>query len=304
MENNIVSLTVKQLSKAHLQFNLEKENLKFFKSCISQGLIPKGLRSSFNCARDVNDGQFIQEVQAILNNESSRKLDLILKQSLNKFQIIETKYENLKFDLFEHFPTARTLFINMKRKNSRIILLKCKKLKKKLQTLKEEKLAQTDGDLEVSHGSRKVVGNIYIKFNDPFNSNTEPFPLNLDPRRIRAKGLRNHRRNRPHQRNSTNPNTYVPTAQDLAARDPIVLSKQDLHLSEAAKSVCRLGPKTCPTPRGPVNEADHYKDFLQFRESLRWKWFFNKNKKPEEVDNNYVKKPWDTRSDKKSPRCL
>ena len=50
-----------------------------------------------------------------------------------------------------------------------------------------------------------------------------------------------------------------------------------------------------------MNEADHYKDFLQFRESLRWKWFFNKNKKPEEVDNNYVKKPWDTRSDKQAP---
>ena len=34
---------------------------------------------------------------------------------------------------------------------------------------------------------------------------------------------------------------------------------------------------------------------------MRWKWFFNKNKDPEDIEDNYEKKPWDERSKRTAP---
>ena len=71
--------------------------------------------------------------------------------------------------------------------------------------------------------------------------------------------------------------------EDLLERNPIVLSSQDVELSEDAKSLLRKSPKFCPTPRGPIDEKSHYESFLRWRESVRWKWFFNKNKDPNDI---------------------
>ena len=45
---------------------------------------------------------------------------------------------------------------------------------------------------------------------------------------------------------------------------------------------------------------EHYKDFLRFRQSIRWKWFFNKDKDPANIDDDYSPKPWDTRTKKQA----
>ena len=79
------------------------------------------------------------------------------------------------------------------------------------------------------------------------------------------------------------------------------MSSQDVYLSEDAKALMRKSPKFCPTPRGPIDEKGHYEAFLRYRESMRWKWFFNKNKDPNNIDDEYSKKPWDERTKKKAP---
>ena len=38
-----------------------------------------------------------------------------------------------------------------------------------------------------------------------------------------------------------------------------------------------------------------------YRETIRWKWHFNKTKKPEEVDDSYTRKPWEEKTDKQAP---
>ena len=63
----------------------------------------------------------------------------------------------------------------------------------------------------------------------------------------------------------------------------------------------RLGPKTCPTPEGPVDEKALYEGFIRFREGLRWKWFFNKNSSLEEVLDNHTSHPWDEKTDRSAP---
>ena len=79
------------------------------------------------------------------------------------------------------------------------------------------------------------------------------------------------------------------------------MSSQDVVLSEDAKALLRKSPKFCPTPRGPIDEKGHYEAFLRYRETLRWKWFFNKGKDPNNIDDDYQKQPWDTRTEKKAP---
>ena len=46
---------------------------------------------------------------------------------------------------------------------------------------------------------------------------------------------------------------------------------------------------------------EHYKDFLRFPESVRWKWLFNKLKDPTNIDDEFVSKPWDTKTHRKAP---
>ena len=41
--------------------------------------------------------------------------------------------------------------------------------------------------------------------------------------------------------------------------------------------------------------------FLRYRESLRWKWFFLKNEDPNNIEDHYVSRPWDVRTEKRAP---
>ena len=63
----------------------------------------------------------------------------------------------------------------------------------------------------------------------------------------------------------------------------------------------RMGPKTCPTPREPVDEMAQYKSWLKWKENLCWKWHFNKGLKPEDIEDIFVRKPWDTPTDRAAP---
>ena len=75
-------------------------------------------------------------------------------------------------------------------------------------------------------------------------------------------------------------------------------------LSEDAKALLRKSQKFCPTPRGPIDEKGQYEAFLRYRETLRWKWFFNNGCDPDNIDDDYQKKPWDTRTEKKAPVAI
>ena len=44
------------------------------------------------------------------------------------------------------------------------------------------------------------------------------------------------------------------TPEDLAQRDPIILSTQNVVLSEDQKELLRKSQKFVPTPRGPIDE--------------------------------------------------
>ena len=146
---------------------------------------------------------------------------------------------------------------------------------------------------EKNNGSRKQIGQKYIKGGHDGEVLGAPF----------LKYLRKARRNRPHKRNGVqrNDQEYVVTAEDLEDRNPIMASKKDLNISEDSKALYRKGPKLCPTPRRPIDEMEQYKSFLRFQQSVRWKCFFNKNKDPFNIDDEFQSKPCDTCTERSAP---
>ena len=61
---------VRNLSTNFVNLRTELEENKFFRCCISEGLLPKGLRSKFNLARDINDQNFVKEIEIYLDEEA------------------------------------------------------------------------------------------------------------------------------------------------------------------------------------------------------------------------------------------
>ena len=88
------------------------------------------------------------------------------------------------------------------------------------------------------------------------------------------------------------------TAGDLEERNPIIASERAIEISEDAKALYRKGPKFCSTPK---DEMDQYKDFLRLQQSMRWKWFYCKDRDPFNIDDDYEPKPWDTRTERSAP---
>ena len=116
------------------------------------------------------------------------------------------------------------------------------------------------------------------------------------------KNLRKTKRLRPNHRDQEPVNQgFQVTPEDLEERNPIILTSQPVNLSEDVKALLRKSPKFVPTPRRPINEKANYVSFLKWRESMRWKWFHNKNKDPNDIDNDFTKKPWTEGTNKKAP---
>ena len=136
-----------------------------------------------------------------------------------------------------------------------------------------------------------MAGYTYMKQSDKVRGT--PFPTNL----------RLHRRHRKKHDFNCNPDQgYTPTQEELELGNPVILTKKEgFAISEAGNKLCRMGPKTCPTPTQPVDELAQYESFLKWRESMRWAYFFNKDKRPEDVEQTFLKTPWYRKTKRAAP---
>ena len=215
----------------------------FLKSCVSEGLVPDGIKGKLNIAIDVNNQQFIQSLEKEMDFHSSRVLDKVYIHS----QEMEARLEIQQEEMMENL--RRTVSENeiqgfikhMKREHKNSVLQNKNRLKKKLINLRAEK---SSGRLppEWSRGSTRVKGFRYVREHLGAQEGAR-FPQNLHP----------HRRNRPHRSRYAVRPQHIITEEELAARDPLILTKDsNFKLPAARKELIRLGPKTCPTPEGPV----------------------------------------------------
>ena len=172
------------------------------------------------------------------------------------------------------------LFNQMKTGNGLVIQREHKKFATKLANLKNQKQSNNSG-FRVSRGSRRMNTLKYKRKENNGELLAAPFPKNRDQEPVNQ--------------------GFQVTPKDLEERDPIILTSQPVNLSEDVKALLRKSHKFVPTPRRPINEKASYVSFLKWRESMRWKWFHNKNKDPNDIDNDFTKKPWTEGTNKKAP---
>ena len=261
--------------------------LKFFNSCKSSKIIPRGLIIEKNLATHVNDEAFIKDFTDSLDEASSRGFDKIIE----KYEYSKIKMEEELDDLDSQLGVSRTersrIENNVKAANA--------SLRVKLTNKYLAQVRQVEDDdntpFTLSHGSRKVKGSKYIP----------PKYCNCNKKRIRPHRLPRVRRRRK------NVTRYGPAREALkdiieaeqAKRDPINLT--DFELTEDMKDVLRLGATFAPTPTQPINIYKLYVDFNKWADNLHWHYLFNH--KDLDQEDNFVKTPWHKPTDRKAPRA-
>ena len=86
-----------EVSNLYLKCRRQKLKSEFFRSCVSEGLIPNGVKGKFNLAMDVNNQDFVQSIEEEMDFHSSRILDLLLIHS----QVLEGQLEAQQNDFIQ-----------------------------------------------------------------------------------------------------------------------------------------------------------------------------------------------------------
>ena len=261
---------------------------------MSEGLLPRGLQISFNLANYVNNQNLVKQIQGVIDDSNSRLFDLVYEKSQEEEDEILNRIESLKVEAIRVAGPNQgsTTFNQVKTCNGVVIQKEAKKFSAKLLNLRRS-FGSQDSNFRRSKGSRYIRALRYKRKASNGEYQGAPFPKNKRKSAI-------NRAHHPMQQ-ETNCQEYQVTPEDLVERDPIILSAQNVDLSEDAKALMRKSKKFCPTPMGPIDEKSHYVGFLRWRESMRWKWFFNKGKDPDDIEDDYQPKPWNKRTERRAP---
>ena len=125
---------LENIRKSFQKMSEERHIVKFLNSCVSEGLIPYGLRNPFNLANDVNNRDFVMEVQNECDLKSSRLLDIFLKQRNLCLETASKTYFNILHEAEKNLD--RRTISNVKRDATQETERRATKLKKKLIQLK------------------------------------------------------------------------------------------------------------------------------------------------------------------------
>ena len=83
------------ITSQYLKIQNQMSKSKFMKSCISEGLLPNGVRGNFSLAMDVNNFDLVQSIEEEMNFHSSRVLDMIYIHSQELEYRLEIQLQNL-----------------------------------------------------------------------------------------------------------------------------------------------------------------------------------------------------------------
>ena len=126
------------VSSAYLSSRMQYERVKFFRSCVIERLIPRGMRVKLNLAGSVNDFELVRNIENVLSKESSKQLDLLYLSSQNDLTKLKNQYDDQKEMLSREVRKTdfKHIVIQIKRENHYIIHLKNVELKRKLEALR------------------------------------------------------------------------------------------------------------------------------------------------------------------------
>ena len=195
--------------KLHFKLSSMQIKSKFLNSCISEGLIPNGFRLRFNLAFNTKNINLSKNIENLLNENSSRTLDLVYSQCVEEVYELESAYELESERLRETVTNRRDwsrMMLECKRENADALEFKKKQLKRKLANLRNEKQAGQEQEICRRARSVRLSGFKYIKEEDSGFRKVAPFPRNLRPQR----------RNRPHREKRQPRSQFVASQEELS----------------------------------------------------------------------------------------
>ena len=121
-----------------------QQNNRFLRSCISEGLIPKGIRVNFNLAKFVNDENLIHSLQDIIDEANSRVLDLVYDKNIDEEEKLLNRLEGLKESAINEAGEVegRSVFNQMRTSNGLVIQKENRKFSAKLARLRIQKIGR------------------------------------------------------------------------------------------------------------------------------------------------------------------
>ena len=132
-----------RVAKSYVKSRIQMQKSNFLKSCISEGLLPKGVKMKFNLAMNVNDEELVAEIENSLDLASSRLLDSLYIDSQRLERQLELEYEEsvaqLRSVCLEE--AVRRILLQIKQNKRTKIEKREETLKRKLIKLKNEKRA-------------------------------------------------------------------------------------------------------------------------------------------------------------------
>ena len=131
---------------------------KFLFSCMSEGVIPKGLRINFQLAKFVNDENFVSSLQNLLEDSNSRILEMLYEKISSKEEEIISRVEALRDEAINVIgeQEGQLLFNQMRTGNGLVVQKENKKFATKLTKLKNQKQSAVNTGFRVSGGSRRM----------------------------------------------------------------------------------------------------------------------------------------------------
>ena len=245
--------------------------------------VPIGLRMSFNLC-NLNDENLVNRITNILEQASSLIMEALEGNSNNAVEKSEKDFEKVKEETMDTFENRKSkkLILEAKKQTHEVIRFIKESHNRKLIFL----MIEGDEAFENCLGSRNIVANKYVKaIGCNCTNEGEPVPY--------VKQLRQHRRNRKHKQIRKDITEYVRTVDDLERLDPVVLTDK-VELTELDKEVLRLPDRFAPTPESPVDVFDQALGTHEWAERMRWRYFWNRDKTEEEIENEepFEKKPW------------
>ena len=291
-----------------------KLTISFLRTCQNMNLIPKGLRLHFNLANHTQDPDLVLSIKKVLNQASSRILDILLKGSI---QAKSRSQRNL-CAIQENATTMmgevnmKDMLQNIKQSLEPVLTKRSKTQYSKLRRWEMEVSYNNNIRLQTQRGSLQVKADTYLEgllqLPEEAKCSLGHSPICKEPRTKR--GVRPHRRKRnragAHSRKIRKEveDIYIPTEEELKAFDPIVLAP-NVILNQDQISICRLSDRFVPMPRTPVDICDMIVGTHAWAERLRWRRFYflkKSNSQTESKDENWEKKPWYRTTGKAAPK--
>ena len=319
------------LTRGWSKLNNIQSKLKFFRKCKEKRVIPDGIKLKFNLSTGVNNFQLNDQIQTLLDQTSSKILQLLTAFTIEEEQTAILHFDELKREALREIGgnIARTVTA-AKLSANREIAKKKEALDKKFNQLCQ--VSMIPKNIPPSTGSRRITA---IRYTDVLGCNcsldTEPAPyvrglrVSRQNRRTNTNRRRRRRQRANERRRNRVAELYEVVEAELEKRDPI--NESDINITDDMRSVLRLSARFCPMPTTPIDNYNTFVSFEKFARNMRWAWLHhrkqlnqidsesqsgsetdddnnnnNNNNNNNDNNNNFVMTPWYKKSDKIPPK--